>query len=1643
MKRTLLFLALMLSVSYAFAQTKQSEEQLQAKSNLSEPGVFANPTGAGPEDTSFPRFFDEINQQTTPSNAAISTGYYFMNSDESFPGRPVFQAMIPKPKYVDTTYEPQLWRRIISGPRVLPKDYWYSSSNQEGFAFFRNPADGGSDETFWTDPKDSTDDAIAGPIPLGIKGGFYFNGIRYDSFYVSANGVIALTNRRYFYDANGQRVIPAGATSCYDPMSMDWFAGGIRMRDTLWVRNWNNTSDSLNPSTMKKIPVTFVGCDGLTYVRTKDGLTDPNPDNFGYLFSVLGANPQSIGSFDRTNALGGIRKRGGPMNSIPTTSKSAIIAPLWLDGHLSQWDEDNKKKDDHGKVFYKRTFTGDSLIIGFYNYQPKGTIYATTYGTYNYTANRRPGANYIQATFQVVLASNDSSVNIHYNFLTGRLDYAQESYAYNIFRYNATSGVRGFARHVNYGKTCPIPNMEPWAAEYEQFTTYWDRTLNANFAYPQQAPNTVKFKQWQNTLRVTDIQYRVRSQEANALNPLEFVTVIPSANVEDYELLAGHERLGAVQPIALIQNLTNEIQGPDGVNFVKQQLQFRARFRILNVITDRIVYNRIVPVDDICLGLDESNANLCNGDPTVRVRMAKKVNKSGANYVVNATDTLYGSTFTATGWKGIPPYYFALIHFPPFEPNEFIDNHIGRLKSYIIADPSNPRTGEALKDNWPFDDTFSIRMFVMKRFSDDDPDPRFQRFEDDGTQFHVDKSDGSQIPSAYKWVCINAEIVNGDVVSNHPLAPRGTYAAANEPTRRVASPVIKMNRTWGTGDMEPLAKYADSRTPARNGDELRSFPIDLRNKYNASLSISVQRVLKKDDWPRGFGDLTLVGPEPRTIHNGDPFTISNNGLTASQVPDEIVVEFAKPSDDGIKDITNITLKNWRHHPQARGSKAAAITDMAAITVYGAGGYLIGFLETQKDSALALPGSGKINSLRPTPFTKIIYDDGFDLEYKKYYVTIPDTFIRWKADGAKNFRFRVKVYATNDLKCALCISDDTDDFLVDNIKISFPAEITDIEVASVKIQWPYTIAPASQATSIPVTVKLSNNTSLDAPGFAVKVKIFRIDQLGNHIDKDPIYCRTEPVSNLNSGNELELIMPTWNARKSQVDTVGTYRIYAMVAMPETDLEPKNDTTYTDVTLRFGRVFAYDPAVEKPENNVPSFGLPGGKGLNLFGYNWDGANAGPAWDATTHATGAIGGNGSGSIAMKFELLNTDTLRGFEAYFGQMNMSSDQITFRLYEGSDLTPSSTILFSAVTTRGGVNQNIYGRYVTYNLGQTIILPRGVYWLSISQDGQTGLELGASSSRSGLRTMNTFIDPNTGEWNVAGNAFYLDKSFRRKVAGNWQNNNFFCYENVASGGGWVMFTPSTGKLGYPHLNHFGQVTDAGPTRTLTRGSWIPMLRPYFGVKTHGENAEDFQICPDDSVPVNIIAFNGKVRRSGIDLWWETASEQNNHGFFVERRVYGADDESWKQLTFVEGAGNSNSRKFYNFADENVEVKTTYQYRLRQVDFDGTQYCSTSDIVTLTYDVVGELALEQNSPNPFMNSTTIKFNVPFSQDIKLEIVDILGNVIKTLVDGNVSAGTQYASFDGTDSNGNVLSTGTYIYRLTAGETTLTGKMSLYR
>ena len=82
-------------------------------------------------------------------------------------------------------------------------------------------------------------------------------------------------------------------------------------------------------------------------------------------------------------------------------------------------------------------------------------------------------------------------------------------------------------------------------------------------------------------------------------------------------------------------------------------------------------------------------------------------------------------------------------------------------------------------------------------------------------------------------------------------------------------------------------------------------------------------------------------------------------------------------------------------------------------------------------------------------------------------------------------------------------------------------------------------------------------------------------------------------------------------------------------------------------------------------------------------------------------------------------------------------------------------------------------------------------------------------------------------------------------------------------------------------------------------------------------------------------------------------------------------------------------------------------------------------------VPSEFALLQNYPNPFNAETQIRFSIPSSGQVDLNIYNMLGQSVRVLVDENLPAGEHQALWNGTDQQGRNLASGVYFYRLEVG------------
>ena len=195
------------------------------------------------------------------------------------------------------------------------------------------------------------------------------------------------------------------------------------------------------------------------------------------------------------------------------------------------------------------------------------------------------------------------------------------------------------------------------------------------------------------------------------------------------------------------------------------------------------------------------------------------------------------------------------------------------------------------------------------------------------------------------------------------------------------------------------------------------------------------------------------------------------------------------------------------------------------------------------------------------------------------------------------------------------------------------------------------------------------------------------------------------------------------------------------------------------------------------------------------------------------------------------------------------------------------------------------------------------------------------------------------------------------------------------------------------------------------------------------------------IPVELISFTADINGNSVFLNWQTATETNNRGFEIERtsphpstlpdRQAGYQGEGgeagrcWEMIGFIPGNGTTTEPTSYSFTENGV-TSGVYQYRLKQIDFDGS--FKYSDIVEVKLQAPSEFSLEQNYPNPFNPSTKIKYEIAERGFVTIKIYDILGNEIETLVNEEKPAGTYEVEFTGHSDEGQNLVSGVYFYQL---------------
>jgi len=216
------------------------------------------------------------------------------------------------------------------------------------------------------------------------------------------------------------------------------------------------------------------------------------------------------------------------------------------------------------------------------------------------------------------------------------------------------------------------------------------------------------------------------------------------------------------------------------------------------------------------------------------------------------------------------------------------------------------------------------------------------------------------------------------------------------------------------------------------------------------------------------------------------------------------------------------------------------------------------------------------------------------------------------------------------------------------------------------------------------------------------------------------------------------------------------------------------------------------------------------------------------------------------------------------------------------------------------------------------------------------------------------------------------------------------------------------------------------TATITRNviSLGVEWRHWANIRTVLEAITDFVQNNDGKIiPVNLVSFEAIPIGNRVELNWATASEYNTDRFEVERKlVSNLESANFERVATEKAAGLSNYYKEYGpVVDRNVRMNNTYVYRLKTIDKDGQWQYSDEVEVTLEGSTLNWLGTAV--PNPAKDEAKFEFSLKDAAHVEVLLYDINGNLVKTLFEGNATAGVNEVKI-----NCNDLSSGLYNYVL---------------
>jgi hypothetical protein len=193
--------------------------------------------------------------------------------------------------------------------------------------------------------------------------------------------------------------------------------------------------------------------------------------------------------------------------------------------------------------------------------------------------------------------------------------------------------------------------------------------------------------------------------------------------------------------------------------------------------------------------------------------------------------------------------------------------------------------------------------------------------------------------------------------------------------------------------------------------------------------------------------------------------------------------------------------------------------------------------------------------------------------------------------------------------------------------------------------------------------------------------------------------------------------------------------------------------------------------------------------------------------------------------------------------------------------------------------------------------------------------------------------------------------------------------------------------------------------------------------------------------IELSEFSCQSGSKGVDLTWQTASENNNYEWLIERSS--SPSEDFQNVATLKAGAGSPAGNQYSYTDVSVLPNSTYYYRLGDKNLSGQITWHGPVMAASAGTAYDKLQLMPCRPNPSSGAVNISYVLPRAGKVTLKVYDICGRSVNTLVQGQKPSGAYNLSWKGDNSQGRKMSAGVYFYQLNHEGTSLTRRLVLLR